>query len=126
MLEKTKLYSILKFKCPRCHKGEFLKNRNLFVFKDLGLYRKECSHCKLKYSKETGFYYGAMYISYGLGVALFVANWVAFTVLFKEYNVWNLIISICVSTILLSPYIFNLSKIIWINLFYGYEEKYSD
>lgn len=95
------------------------------MFKDLGLYRKECSHCKLKYSKETGFFYGAMYIAYALGVALFVANWVAFTVLFEEYNVWHLITSIAITTLTFSPYIFSLSKIIWINLFYGYDEKYN-
>ena len=33
MLKKTRLYSILNFKCPRCHKGEFLESKNVYNLK---------------------------------------------------------------------------------------------
>ena len=74
MIKKgTKLYSILKFKCPHCHEGGFFKAHPYNISKAGDIYDK-CPVCNNKNSKEPGFYYGAMYVSYGLGVALFLVS----------------------------------------------------
>lgn len=124
MLKKSRLYSILKFKCPRCHEGEFLESRNVYNFKKAGELKTTCSHCDLKYSAEPGFYYGAMYVSYGLGTALFVSIWVALSVLYPDHSTELLIGLIIGATILIGPYFYALSKIIWANFFFHYDENY--
>lgn len=122
MLKKTRLYSILNFKCPRCHKGEFLESKNVYNLKKAGNIREKCEGCNLKYSREPGFYFGAMFVSYALGVALFVTIWVATAVLYPEYSAELLLGIIIVAIIILGPYLYALSKIIWANLFFHYED----
>jgi uncharacterized protein (DUF983 family) len=123
MLKTTRLYSIFNFKCPRCHKGEFLESRNVYNLKKAGNIREKCNNCNLKYSREPGFYFGAMFVSYGLGVALFVTIWVATAVLHPEYSA-ELLLGLIIGAILISgPYIYALSKIIWANLFFHYDDS---
>jgi uncharacterized protein (DUF983 family) len=122
---KNSLYSIFKYKCPRCNRGEFFESRNPYNLKEAGNIKESCSHCKLKYSPEPGFYYGAMYVSYGLGIAMFVTVWVALLVLYPSYTPIELIILLFISLILLGPYIYALSKTVWANLFFHYEEEYA-
>ena len=88
----------------------------------MGDIHEHCDKCGLKYEKEPGFYYGAMYVAYALGVALFVTFWVSFNLFFNNISLGWQIGSIIVGTIVLSPYIYALSKIIWANLFIKYDK----
>jgi uncharacterized protein (DUF983 family) len=117
----TKLYSILKYKCPHCHEGEFFKSRNPYDFSNLSATHDHCPNCGRKLYIEPGFYYGAMYVSYALGVAHVVTFWVAKTVLGIEFEFWNFIFLVAGILILLSPLYYALSKIIWANLFLNYK-----
>ncbi|MDC3252846.1 DUF983 domain-containing protein [Crocinitomicaceae bacterium] len=112
----SKLYSILKMKCPQCQEGEFFVSKPYDLKRAGDLYRN-CSKCGLKYSKEPGFYYGAMYVSYALGVALFVTLWVSFNLFFDDFNIWAQIGIISFASVFLAPYFYALSKIIWAHLF---------
>lgn len=123
-LEKgKKLYSIMYFKCPHCHEGEFFKSRNPYNFKHLSATYDNCPKCKRKLYIEPGFYYGAMYVSYALGVAHVVTFWVASLVLDLEIEFWNFIILVGSFLVLLTPLYYALSKIIWANLFLNYKES---
>ena len=69
MLKKSsKLYSILKFKCPYCQEGDFYKSTNPYNFSSMSEVKDSCEKCNRKFSIEPGFYYGAMYVSYAFGV----------------------------------------------------------
>jgi uncharacterized protein (DUF983 family) len=120
MKKGTKIYSILHFKCPQCQEGAFLVSTPYNLSK-LGDIREECDICGLKYAKEPGFYYGAMYVSYGLGVVLFVTIWASCNWFFNDVSVWLQIGLVVSFSILLGPYLFALSKIIWANLFIKYD-----
>ena len=73
MIKKgTKLYSILKRKCPVCQEGDFFVSRT-YDLKSSGKIHEKCPNCAEVYSKEPGFYQGAMYVSYGIGVTMFIA-----------------------------------------------------
>ena len=67
-------------------------------------------------------YYGAMYVSYGLGVALFVALWVIFNIFFEWMGVGVLILMIILMSVGLAPYFYALSKIFWANIFFSYDK----
>lgn len=117
----TKLYSILKYKCPHCHEGEFFKSRNPYDFNHLSSTYDNCPHCGRKLTIEPGFYYGAMYVSYALGVAHIVSFIVAKSILGFEMEFWNFIILVASALLILSPLYYALSKIIWANLFLNYK-----
>ncbi|MEM7163086.1 MAG: DUF983 domain-containing protein [Bacteroidota bacterium] len=127
MLKGTKLYSILKNTCPQCHKGRFwnAKNPILNIFKKENQLPERCSHCQLKYEKEIGFWYGAMYVSYALGVAIFVAAWIATEVLLpfilEEESLFVQIAIVIVFIVLFAPFNWWYSRLIWINLFVAYK-----
>ena len=114
-------YSILKFKCPHCHEGEFFKSRNPYNFSELSSTYDECPSCKRKLLIEPGFYYGAMYVSYGLGVAHVVTFLVAKWILGIEMEFWNFVILVASVLLMMSPLYYALSKIIWANMFLNYK-----
>ncbi len=118
----SKLYSIFRHKCPRCQEGDFFVSHpyNLSKAGDL---HESCSNCGLKYEAEPGFYYGAMYVAYALTVALFVTIWVSFILFLPSFSVGWQIGSIIFFTLILGPYLYAMSKIIWANFFFSYEKN---
>lgn len=124
MLEKLKgnlLYSILRYKCPRCHEGDFFVNNRNYDLKNLTKNHEKCSNCGLRYEREVGFFFGAMFVSYALSVAFAVAIGVAVLVLFPSASYKVYIVAILIGLVILSPFAYRLSRLIWINLFQKYE-----
>lgn len=118
----TKVYSIFKMKCPRCHEGDFYKGHP-YKYSTMGRVHENCSKCDLKYNIEPSFFQGSYYVAYALGVALLIAVSVIKLIFFPKAGPLDLLISIIVSLILLSPLLYALSKIIWINVFVKYEKN---
>lgn len=117
----SKLYSVFKGKCPQCQEGDFFFSHP-YDISHMGDVKESCEKCGLKYSKEPGFYYGAMYVAYALGVATFVTFWVSMNLFFKEVSTGVQIAVVLLAIILLGPYLFSLSKIIWANMFISYKK----
>jgi uncharacterized protein (DUF983 family) len=118
----TKLYSILNYKCPRCHEGEVFKNSNPYALGDMFELHETCSHCGLRYEFEPGVFYGAMYVSYALTVALGVATYILGEIFFDP-TVLQIVLALVVVLILGSPLILRLSRITWLNFFVKYEPQ---
>ncbi len=118
----SKLHSILFLKCPRCHEGKFLKAHpyNLANFNKV---REKCPKCGLKYSIEPSFYYGSMYVSYGVGIAVAVAVFVLIKLFGLDLGPIEIFISIVVALVLAMPYIGAVSKSIWANFFFSYDKS---
>lgn len=122
MLEGTKLYSIFTGTCPVCHKGKMYSNKNPYNLSEALLMNERCSHCGFKFKIEPSFFYGAMYVSYGVGVAIAVAIFVI-TYFFIGLERFEIFISIVVALILLLPIILRFSRNIWINMFVKYDDE---
>jgi uncharacterized protein (DUF983 family) len=120
----TKLYSILNGKCPRCHQGDFFTNKFTFNPSKVTKIHDNCSKCNLKYMLEPSFFYGAMYINYGITVAISIAVFVI-TKLGFELNLLESFLSVLAALIVLAPINLRLARIIWINMFISYDEKAS-
>jgi len=121
MLKKgTKLYSILKGKCPRCHEGDFFKYRFTFNPVKITQLHDNCSKCNLKYMIEPSFFYGAMYVNYALTVAfsifIFLLSKFAFNL-----SLIQSFIAIVFALIVLAPLNLRLSRILWINMFISFK-----
>ena len=79
-----------------------------------------CTHCGTKYKIEPSFFYGAMYVSYAVGVALAIGTFII-TRVFIGTGLKTAFISIVAILILCMPLIMRLSRNIWINLFISYD-----
>jgi uncharacterized protein (DUF983 family) len=106
-------------------KGQFFES-SVYDLKKLGNVLDKCPNCKVNYIPEPGFYFGAMYISYALGVVVFVAIWAGANWFFEEVSVWVQISILTFLIIVLSPLIFALSKIIYANIFIHFDKKTSE
>ena len=121
MLKKgSKLYSILTGTCPRCQKESMYVDQNLLHITNCIKMNENCSHCGLKYQIEPSFFYGAMYVSYGLNVAIGIAAFIITSVIFKMELKWAFI-SIIANMVILFPIVMRLSRSIYINMFVSYD-----
>jgi uncharacterized protein (DUF983 family) len=116
----TKLYSILYYKCPRCHEGNLFKSRT-YDLKHFTEMPEQCECCKQRFSPEPSFYSGAMYVSYALQVALFTTVYVALRVLFNPGTDVYIYATIG-AAVLLMPVTLRLSRSIYINLFIDFDK----
>jgi uncharacterized protein (DUF983 family) len=126
MLKKgNKLYSILTGSCPKCHHESMYMEPNPYRIPELFRMHERCSRCKTRYKIEPSFFYGAMYVSYAVGVGF---AFLVFTVfyLLLDTNLVTTFIAIVITLILLLPVIIRLSRNIWINLFIHYDPLAAD
>ncbi|AXT56801.1 DUF983 domain-containing protein [Aquimarina sp. MMG015] len=121
-LKGTKIYSIFTGTCPVCQKESMYKDNNPYKLGKIFQMHERCSHCNTKYKIEPSFFYGAMYVSYGVGIAFAVAAFVIGN-LFLELNLLNSFFVIVGTLIFFFPIILRLSRNIWINLFMHYGKK---
>ncbi|TLP82796.1 DUF983 domain-containing protein [Maribacter sp. ACAM166] len=123
MLKKgNKFYSILTGSCPRCHEESMYLDKNPYHLGKIFKMHERCSHCDLKYKIEPSFFYGAMYVSYGVGIAFAVAAFVIAKLLIGA-NLIEAYIAIVITMIVFMPIIMRVSRNIWINLFVKYNPK---
>ena len=121
MIKKgNKLYSIFFNKCPRCHEGDFMKEKNIFKLHKAFNMHENCSECRLKYMMEPSFFYGAMYVNYGLTVGIGIVTFAIATLFFK-LSLLESFLPIVAMLILTAPITIRLSRIIWINIFVNYD-----
>ena len=126
MLKKgSKLYSILTGTCPRCHEESMYLDKNPYNLGNVYKMHDNCGHCGLHYKIEPSFFFGAMYVSYGLGVVLSV---VAFIIAFGlfELDLKTSFYIIMATLILPMPLIMRISRNIWINIFINYRKDWKD
>ena len=124
MLKKgSKLNSILTGSCPKCQNESMYLDKNMLHLTKILKMNENCSHCGLKYQIEPSFFYGAMYVSYGLNVAIGIAAFIISYVLFHA-SLKITFISIITVLILSFPLVLRLSRNIYINMFVSYDEDF--
>jgi uncharacterized protein (DUF983 family) len=121
-MNNSKLSSILKGTCPVCHTGKMYKNQNAYKFSETLKMKERCPHCDTKFKIEPSFFYGAMYVSYALGVAIAVATFII-AYFFIGLNRIESFIVIIGTLVILLPIILRLSRNIWIHFFFKYDKK---
>ena len=100
--------------CPRCGKTHIFKGFYSMV--------PRCSECGNVYEKESGYFVGAMMAAYFLGVFLIVP--ILALCLFTFELSFPISLSIAgLQLLLMQPFLFRYSRIIWINLEYKLSRK---
>lgn len=121
-MKGSKLLSIFRLKCPKCHEGDFFESY-IYDLRKLGNVLESCPKCKVNYIPEPGFYFGAMYVSYAIGVLLFVTIWAGANWFFTDVPAGYQIILIILSLFFFGPFIYSFSKIIWANMFIHFDKN---
>lgn len=123
MLRKgNKLYSILTGACPKCHNKNMYQNKNAYNLSETLKMHEHCSSCNTKYKIEPSFFYGSMYVSYGVGIVFSLAAFVI-SYVFLGASINITFMSIIATMIGFLPIILRLSRNIWINIFMHYDKE---
>ena len=114
----SKLYSVIHQTCPRCHQGKmFASSTYCSQFMKMN---KNCPHCGFVFIQEPSYYFGAMYFSYAIQLAVFVMVYFILRYTIdpdsNAYIVWTII-----SVVLILPLNYRISRVMWINLFVSYQ-----
>ena len=124
MLKKgSTLNSILTGSCPKCHEESMYVEKNPYKLGSLYKMNETCSHCHTQYMIEPSFFYGAMYVSYGLTVAIGMAIFVTLNVILG-LEVLTTFIGIVIGIIVLMPVTARLARNIYINMFIHFDKNW--
>lgn len=114
------LYHIFRNDCPHCKKGKVFADKSFFFSMGFPKMNSNCSHCNFKFEKEPGYFFGAMFVSYGIAVLEGLLTYFCIRPFFDgNFNLWMFPI---IAVVLLSLTFFNirLSRMIWIYMFKNY------
>lgn len=121
----SKIYAMITGCCPKCHEESMYLDSNPFNVMKIYAMHEKCSHCSQVYKIEPSFFFGAMFVSYGLGVGIgiitFLIAFYGFQATLKES-----FITIVVMLILCNTLIMRLSRNIWINFFISYDMNWKE
>jgi uncharacterized protein (DUF983 family) len=125
----SKFKAIITQKCPKCHDGHLWGHPNPYKLSVLTHMNKSCQVCGENFLREPGFYFGAAFVSYGLTVGLWIAVLVALlsfdamgVIEFSFFeNPLTFFISGLVALLAALPFIYRLSRSIWIHFFVKFD-----
>ncbi|PYO62526.1 MAG: hypothetical protein DMD28_05475 [Gemmatimonadetes bacterium] len=108
----ARLRAVLRQRCPVCLQGR--------MFRGVFAMNAACPVCGHRFERETGFFQGAMYVSYALGIAeAFVLALVAMFVLAPRLGLVGAIAVAVVVHVACVPLLFRYSRVIWAHVNIG-------
>lgn len=96
--------------------------KNPFRF-SFGKMNDGCSVCGLSFNPEPGFYYGAMYVSYGVTIFVSLINFLWMYMLWG-FTTWRYLIINAFILFFLIPLIFRLSRSIYLAIIFNVEKSF--
>ncbi|SHK31089.1 Protein of unknown function [Reichenbachiella agariperforans] len=125
MGKRSSTQALLECKCPRCREGDMFKTSLFRKWYDREML-PSCSVCQQSFEPEPGFYFGAMFVSYGFSVAItFVVGFVLFN-FFGDPESWVYITVLGIVIALVWPIMYRYSRAIFLHVFGGirFDSKY--
>jgi len=109
-LRASNARDILLQRCPRCRSGRIFRSSIWLGFPKM---YENCPACGLRFEREPGYFLGAMYISYILGVGIIVliaaALWAVTGWWITKSTIWAVVLFLP-----LAPAITYFSRVLWI------------
>ncbi|WP_207425953.1 DUF983 domain-containing protein [Pedobacter sp. SYSU D00535] len=101
----------LQAKCPRCRRGDMFEG-SMYGFK-LQKMHVHCPHCHLKFEREPGYFYVAMFVSYAMNVAQMIILAVAIYLITNNLEDPVLYLAVIFPAVfILSPFNYRFSRVI--------------
>lgn len=128
--EPNKLYisewkALTQSKCPRCRVGRVFTGPT-YSFKTQKM-NETCPHCGLKFEREPGYFYVAMFVSYAMNVIQLLVFGIGAYILglsLTYENLWYFVGVLLIGTVLCSPFNYRYSRLIllyWLSPGLNYE-----
>jgi uncharacterized protein (DUF983 family) len=128
-LHISQWHAFTNAKCPRCRIGK------VFTGPTYGLRIQKmnefCPHCNLKFEREPGYFYVAMFVSYAMNVAEMIIVSIAayiFGLALVYENLWYFVLILFGTSLLFSPLNYRYSRIVllyWLSPGLHYEPNRS-
>ncbi|WP_317195362.1 DUF983 domain-containing protein [Rufibacter roseolus] len=115
----------LEMKCPRCHQGPMFSQSalNLRKFDQMP---EKCPVCGFRYEVELGFYWGAMYMSYGLSVFIVFLVGISLYFLANDPPTWVYLTTVAFTILVFTPILFRYARVMMLYFFgsVSFDPKY--
>jgi uncharacterized protein (DUF983 family) len=98
----------LRGRCPACRTGR--------IFQSFWNTHRACPHCGLLFEREHGYYTGAMYLSYALGIPLILLFTLCAWLLFPGWQLWQLVLLAWAVFLPIAPFVYRASRVLWLHL----------
>ncbi|MEC3879804.1 DUF983 domain-containing protein [Parapedobacter sp. 10938] len=88
-----------------------------------------CPHCGFRFEIEPGYFYAAMYVSYGISMAQLIAVGLLTYALTRSESPWVYLIALLVTTVVSAPFNYRYSRLILLHCLtpkVKYDPKYED
>lgn len=121
-LKGNTLYSVFTGTCPVCQEESMYKEKNPYRISRLFDMHERCSNCGTKYKMEPSFFFGAMYVSYAVGIAFATAAFVI-SYWLLQLSLLATFIAIVITLVIFLPVIVRWSRNIWVNFFFSYDPE---
>lgn len=109
--ELTPIKAALQAKCPRCRRGDMFIGRT-YALKAQKMHEL-CPHCELRFEREPGYFYVAMFVSYAMAMAEMIAACVGFYLITGYMDgPWPYLIATIGAVVVFSPLNFRYSRVI--------------
>ncbi|MFB2119643.1 DUF983 domain-containing protein [Parapedobacter sp. 2B3] len=123
----SKIKAIAASKCPKCRVG------HMFVGSPYGMKKQRmndiCPHCGFRFEIEPGYFYAAMYVSYGLSMAQLVIVGLLTYEFTKSESPWVYLAVLLVAIAVSAPFNYRYSRLILLHYLtpkVKYDPKYED
>ncbi len=114
------LAHILQNRCPNCHQGKVFADKSFFFSLGFPKMNSHCSHCHTKFEKEPGYFFGAMFVNYGLTVGEAILTYAIASQFFEKSFDQRILLIIALVILTLVSFNIRLSRMIWIYAFKNY------
>jgi uncharacterized protein (DUF983 family) len=101
------LREIMLLRCPRCGEGR--------IFRGTFAMNEACPACGLKFSRETGYFLGAMYFSYGMAIPLILLFTLLAYLVFPGWRLYQLVLLAWAAFLPFVPPVYRYSRAMWIH-----------
>lgn len=115
MKTRSTFSALINCKCPQCHEGDLFTKPASLRIKNAVDMPEVCPVCNLNFKPESGFYWGALYVSYGLAVFLSLTLFGGMYLIWG-WLVWPFLITDALMLITLAPLLMRYSRTIWVYL----------
>ena len=113
------LASIFTMRCPKCRQSALYKSS---IFGGIYNMHKNCPNCNQRYEIEPGFFWGAMYIGYGLSSAYMLIGTVICIFLLGISPMRSVFVT-AILGLFIFPMTARLARSIWVHIYIHYDSK---
>jgi uncharacterized protein (DUF983 family) len=115
-VERSKTRAMIEMRCPQCRQGKMFKYPNWRIDKFDEMH-DNCPVCGLHFEVEPGFWYGAMFVSYGFSIAILAIMGIVIYWGFNDPSVLGYIVPIPIVSLIAVPFNFRMSRSVFLHLF---------